>query len=86
MKREKGKVDEWKDIKGIDLVFLVFPKVKLSQVTPEASKDTANAKASPFQTCPDINMVGKHPDKKRGPTHQLTTEKQIKTVLVMCRY
>lgn len=86
MERERGKVDEWKDIKEIDLVFLAFPKVELSQVTSETSEDIANVNTSPFQTFPDINIVEKHPDKKRGPTHQLTILKQIKTVLVTCRY
>lgn len=48
MERERGEVDGWKDIKEIDLIFLAFPKVGLSQVTPEASEDIANVNTSPF--------------------------------------
>lgn len=67
-----------------------FPKIGPSQVIPEGICQ-CQSNLIP-NLCPDINMAGsgsqrcKHPAKKMGPRHQLATEKQIKMVLVMCRY
>lgn len=92
MKGEGGKVDGRKERQGRDLLFLAFPKVGPVRLYPRLSKGIANVKVSPFQTCLtplwlEVRFRDTvHPGKKGGRRHQLATEKQMKMVLVMCRY